>query len=67
MNKVYCDRCGKEKTKYMGCGYKVLVSHTQLKDLCKSCFNEICKLINDFMKSKKWKNKSVYIVVKELL
>ncbi len=53
MNKTFCDRCGKEKTNYASCGYKVLVSHTQLKDLCKECFKDICKIINDFMKDKK--------------
>ncbi len=49
MIKVYCDRCGKDKTSYSDSGYHITVSYTQREDLCKRCMKKVEKLIEDFM------------------
>ncbi len=56
MIKTYCDRCGKDKTNYYDLGYYITISHTQRKDLCKSCFKKVDKLIKIFMDTKEVKN-----------
>ncbi len=52
MIKVYCDRCGKEKTNYADLGYYITISHMQRKELCKKCMREAEQRIRGFMEEK---------------
>lgn len=52
MEKIFCDRCGEEKTRYAHLGYFITISHTQKQDLCDRCMKEIEKYIRKWMKNK---------------